>query len=386
MSPETTSSPAPELVPWVEMERLVALPAARVIDLRSPGEFETDHLPGADNLPLFDDGERALVGFLYKQHSPDRAFDEGRKIVLKKIGTLVEQLVALAGWPAPRLGLEECVAQMTAGGIEQMEREFAGTPAGELPEHPVVLHCLRGGLRSRSVVALLRRLGYVQAFALSGGYRSYRLSVREQLDTWRAPESFTLRGWTGVGKTLVLRELEHIRPGWTIDLEGLAGHRSSLLGMVGLEPCSQKTFESRLAARLRAGFAGPVVFEGESRRVGNVEIPPRVWESLQAARNIELVAPTARRVEVLMEDYLALESARPELRAQLAAVEQRMQREGQLVQLFDARREAELVEILLEAYYDPLYRHSEQGHSYELRVDASDPRQAARQIAAWIEA
>ena len=105
-------------------------------------------------------------------------------------------------------------------------------------------------MRSKSVVAFLQELGLSRALALEGGYRSYRAVVRAELAAWRPPASFVLRGLTGVGKTLVLRELEELRPLWTIDLEGLAGHRSSILGMVGLRPVSQKRFESRLAARL----------------------------------------------------------------------------------------------------------------------------------------
>ena len=40
-----------------------------VIDARSPGEFAEDRLPGAINVPVLDDRERALVGTVYKQQS-----------------------------------------------------------------------------------------------------------------------------------------------------------------------------------------------------------------------------------------------------------------------------------------------------------------------------
>jgi tRNA 2-selenouridine synthase len=195
-----------------------------------------------------------------------------------------------------------------------------------------------------------------------------------------------LRGLTGVGKTLVLRRIERNQPGLTLDLEGLAGHRSSLLGMVGLEPCSQKMFESRLCARLAHGFPGAVIVEGESRKVGDVILPPALWEAMTDATNVLLEADVAHRVEVLCADYLADERSRVELRARLPHVESRMQRAADatpLVELLDAGRTDELVKLLLEHYYDPLYRHGEKGREHALRVDASDPDRAAREIVDW---
>jgi tRNA 2-selenouridine synthase len=211
--------------------------------------------------------------------------------------------------------------------------------------------------------------------------------VLSELAGWRAPPTFVLRGLTGVGKTLVLRALERRQPGWTVDLEGLAGHRSSILGMVGLEPVSQKRFDSRLCARLARGFAGPAVFEGESRKVGDVTLPSAVWAALQGGTNALLEAPLERRVDVLIEDYLARAENRPALRAQLPFIEDRLGAgaRGALVALLDGGRERELVRILLQRYYDPLYRHSERGRTYAARFDAGDPERAAREIAGWID-
>jgi tRNA 2-selenouridine synthase len=198
-----------------------------------------------------------------------------------------------------------------------------------------------------------------------------------------------LRGLTGVGKTLVLREIERLRPGWTVDLEALAGHRSSILGMVGLEPRSQKAFETGLYARLREGFpAEVVVFEGESRKVGDAILPEPVWSALQGGTNLELVAPTARRVEVLVADYLAHEESRAELARELPFLEERLgpkKWRGELVRLLESGRERELVEILLERYYDPLYRHSETGRAHAATIDATDPEAAARACVELVE-
>ena len=154
---------------------------------------------------------------------------------------------AAVGWRAQRADgeLEARLLEMTESGIAGLEGELGLTELRELPDGAVCVHCWRGGLRSRSVAAFLRGFG-LEAVVLQGGYKSYRREVIAELDGLELPRTFSLRGLTGVGKTLVLRELERQRPDWTLDLEGLAGHRSSILGMVGLEPCSQKAFDSRL--------------------------------------------------------------------------------------------------------------------------------------------
>ncbi len=361
---------------------------ATTVDLRSPAEFAEDHVPGAVNVPLFDDVERAVIGTLYRQRSPESAFEQARATTRAKIESIVRAIASAAGWDTPAGDLAERVERMTAGGLARLESELEVSEAAALPRGAVVLHCWRGGLRSRSVVALLRELGFDRAFGLAGGYKAWRGHVRAHLERWEAPPVFVLRGLTGVGKTLVLRELERLRPGWTVDLEGCAGHRSSILGMVGLEPCSQKAFETRLFARFAAGFGGPCVFEGESRKVGDAILPPRVWEALAGGCNLKLEAPTARRVDVLIADYLDREENRADLRAQLPFIEERLgprKWAGRLVSLLDDRRERELVEILLEHYYDPLYRHSETGRSYAAAFDATDPGECAAALAAWIE-
>jgi tRNA 2-selenouridine synthase len=358
------------------------------IDLRSPSEHAQDHVPGARNVPLFDDAERALIGTLYARSSPEAAFAEGRRRTRERIGELVGEIARLAGWPLPQVDLEERVESMTGGGLRRLEGELVAQEVAALPELPVLFYCWRGGMRSRSVVAMLREIGIEEAFVLHGGYRAYRKHARDRIASWSAPPAFVLRGLTGVGKTLVLRELEAQRGGWTLDLEGLAGHRSSILGMVGLEPCTQKTFESRLFARLEGGFPGVCVLEGESRKVGDVVLPPSVWRALDGGTNIELVASPERRVEVLVADYLEREENRAQLERQLPFIEERLGSRkwaGALVELLRARRDAELAELLLERYYDPLYRRSEKGRHYAHTIDATAPRAAAAAVAGWIE-
>lgn len=385
MSP-TIASPS-SILPSVTIEELVAAGAAKVIDLRSPLEHAHDHLPGSSNIPLFDDDERALIGTLYKQASPAEAFREGRRIASSRVSSLVQTISTSTGWQLRSSELEARVEALTAGGLQGMSQRLIAVRARCLPSDAVVFHCWRGGLRSRSMVALVRGLGMEHAFLLEGGYKAYRRHVSDSITLWCAPPTYVLRGLTGVGKTLVLREIERLHPRWTLDLEALAGHRSSLLGMVGLQPCSQKMFESRFVARARRGFPGVLVVEGESRKVGEILLPPSVWSAPCNGLDIELRAGLERRIAVLRQDYLAHDANRSELREQLPRVEARMHRRSSsipLVTLLESGREDELIRVLLEEYYDPQYRHSSRDKHALISIDATDPRHAAAEVAEFI--
>lgn len=388
MSNQSSSSVAH--VPFASYDQVRGLASnsgAVVIDLRAPVEFNEDHIPGALNVPLFEDQTRSFVGLLYKQFSPDAAFQEGRAAVVERVDALVQEIASHAGWEVPAGDLKARVLAMTQGGIAKMEAELTPVSVELLPEAPVILHCARGGLRSRSVVALMRILGLDRVLGLEGGYRAHRQSVMATLAAWTPPAKvIALRGLTGVGKTLVLREIERLRPGWTLDLEGHAGHRSSLLGMVGLKPVTQKAFDSGLAARADGGFPDDVVFiEGESRKVGNSIVPGPMWEALQRATNVDVTASIPRRVQVLSEDYLRDESALPLLRVQLVAVAERMEGQPDLAGMLDRGEIGPLVEILLERYYDPLYKRSEGSKVYAMVVEAEDETIAARRLITAVE-
>ena len=280
------------------------------------------------------------------------------------------------------------MSQLVAPGLETMSAELMQPLWHPAHPEPIVFHCWRGGLRSRSVVHFLRTIGCERATLLEGGWKAYRTHLSSELDNWQAPPVYVLRGLTGVGKTLVLRAIEALQPGSTLDLEECAGHRSSLLGMVGLNPTTQKLFDTRLGARLRQLAGAPyLVMEGESRKVGSRIIAERVWSALSNGVNLELHAPDEVRVRYLCTDYLATERGRMELPTQLDLVEARMTRKQDAEALVDmyARGAYEaLVLELLERYYDPLYRHSEKGKHYAARIDTSDVQRAALQVLDFI--
>jgi tRNA 2-selenouridine synthase len=386
----STSSIRAGGVPSATVSQVLAASDALVIDVRAPIEHALDCVPGALSLPLFDDGERALIGTAYRHVSPQVAFTSARELLREHIEPLVRAICARAGHELGEARIEQRFLELTSAGLEALQREFEPRPLSELPPAPVVLACWRGGMRSRSLAAFLRDLGLERACVLEGGYKAWRAHVVAGLQQWEpgAPV-FVLRGLTGVGKSLVLRAMERLRPQWVLDLEALAGHRSSILGMVGLQPVSQKKFESGLWQRCARGFETACLLEGESRKVGDVILPERLWSALRTGTNIELVTSTPRRVDVLLDDYLAQPANRAQLRVQLPFIEQRIgpiKWKGGLVALLDAGRERELVEVLLELYYDPLYRHSEREFPYATRIDSTDPDRAAAQCVEWIEA
>jgi len=392
MSDASTTHLIPTATPRQLLDRIGPVADGQrtvVIDLRTPKEFAEDHVPGALNIPLFRNDERALIGTLYKRESPEEAFAKGREVVAERIVQLFGEIAETVGWDVPDVDLASRVLAMTESGIGGLEENLTEAPVAELPERTAIFHCWRGGLRSKSVVALLRLCGLERAFCIENGYQGYRRAVLDELEAFTAPKTYVIRGFTGTGKTLVLRELEKLRPGWTLDLEGLAGHRSSILGMVGLQPVTQKTFESALASRLREiPKDGPMVVEGESRKIGDRIQPASIWQALQAGTNIHLTATKARRIEVLMEDYLACRSSTAELREKLPFIEKRLGPvawKGRLVSMLDTGATKELTEVLLDAYYDPLYSHSEKNKSYELALNMTDPKKAAIEIADWIE-
>ena len=241
---------------------------ADVVDVRSPAEFDEDHVPRAINAPVLSNDERAHVGTLHAQCSAFEARKVGAALISRNIGALLER------W-------------------RDKPRDFA----------PLV-YCWRGGQRSRSLAHILGEIGW-RATQLDGGYRAYRRHVVERLAT--LPGQFDYRvicGMTGAGKSRLLAALG-AEGAQVLDLEALAQHRGSLLGDLPDAPQpSQKRFESELLDVLQ-GFDArrPVFVESESRHIGRVQVPPSMIESMRAAACVRLDVPLASRVALLQDEY-----------------------------------------------------------------------------------
>ncbi|MGB0952587.1 MAG: tRNA 2-selenouridine(34) synthase MnmH [Planctomycetota bacterium] len=362
-------------IPALPYEQIRQLPEVRWVDLRSPAEFERDHVPEAINVPLFDDAQRAIVGALYHQVSQEHAYEKGLAYAESGMPEILEKIL---GQAVPERAWKTCFEQLReslrAGqNAVELVAEPPAAPADGRP--PLALHCWRGGMRSRSVAALIQTLGH-PVVLLEEGYKGYRNWAMDQLDALQIPPLIILRGPTGVGKTEILQQLEQREPGTTLCLESLAQHRSSILGAVGKEPVSQPSFETRLLCRMAEMGPGPWFVEGESRKVGDVILPLPLFQAMEDGTQWLLQAQTATRVRNLMEDYLATDSAVEDIRAKLPFLEKRIGKTwvGQLDAWMTEGKAAEVTEVLLERYYDPLYAHSDQRRSWsgQFEVEAPD--------------
>ena len=90
-----------------------------------------------------------------------------------------------------------------------------------------------------------------------------------------------------------------------LDLEGLASHRSSVLGLIPGQPQpSQKKFDTLIWDALgRFEPTRPVFVEAESRKVGNVSIVESLMLAMRASPCVRVDTPIELRVELLMQDY-----------------------------------------------------------------------------------
>ena len=325
-----------------------------IIDVRSPAEFAEDHLPCAISLPVLSDAERAEVGTIYVQESRFRANRIGAAYVAHNIA-------------------------------RHLETGLADTP----PETKILVYCWRGGQRSNSMATILSRVGWRTA-VLTGGYKTYRRRVREQLYDGVWPlKPVLLDGNTGSGKTEILARLASLGV-QVIDLEGLACHRGSLFGaLTGTPQPSQKLFESRLLQVLEAlDPARPVVIEAESSKVGDRMVPPALWQAMQAAPRIEILAPRAERARYLVEAYGDI-IADP---AELEAAFHRLPVYPAQKRLVEWRRWiaagdfVSLAETLIELHYDPAYARGRRKLGAEPLATIETPRLDTAGLAAAADA
>jgi tRNA 2-selenouridine synthase len=310
----------------VAMDAAVLTDFDAILDARTPSEYAEDHLPDALSTPVLSDEERAQVGTLYKQVSP---FDA------KKLGAA---LVA------------RNVASHIASRFKDMPKEW--TP---------LVYCWRGGKRSGAMAHILREVGW-EACTLEGGYRAYRRWVIDQLET--VPGRYGLRvihGPTGSGKSRLLGALARAGA-QVLDLEDLAAHRGSVLGTLPDRPQPpQKMFESRLLRALsRLDPARPVFVEGESKKIGQLQVPEALIARMRASACVLLDASLETRVTLLIEEYQHFLGDVDALGRQLDCLVALHGRE-RIAQWKDlaARGEwRELVTRLLLEHYDPAYRRS----------------------------
>ncbi len=235
-------------------------------DVRSPGEFAKGHIPGAVNIPLFSDDERAQVGTCYKQQGQQQAIDLGLELVGPKMAGFVK---------AARLLAEN--------------------------KEGLLVHCWRGGMRSGSMAWLFETAG-IPSFTLVGGYKAFRNHV---LSAYVNPYKLCIVGGeTGCGKTEILQQIA-LQNHQILDLEAIASHRGSSFGALGMsvQPTVEQ-FENNLWNELRKlDPAKPIWIEDESRSIGRVFVPAAFWAQMEAAHVFRISIPHELRVQRLLRDY-----------------------------------------------------------------------------------
>ena len=329
---------------------------ALVIDARSPREYSEDHLPCAVNLPVVDNEEYAEVGTTHRTDT-HRAYLIGVSYALKNISHSIDALVARY----PR-------------------------------DARMLVYCFRGGKRSKLWFDALSTIGY-RVDRLPGGWKAYRAWVRDEL--MELPRKFryhVLCGPTGCGKTRLLSALASVGA-QVLDLEDLAQHRGSLIGDIpGVAQPTQKWFDSQLVERLRRfDPALPIWVESESKKIGAIQVPAALLETMHGARLFSLNAPMAERVALWREDYGHFERNLDAMMGRLRFLRPLIGGEefGRWESLAAERRAPELFQRLMEVHYDPTYARSI-GKNYPLidmaskvelnRLDRESLLETARQL------
>ena len=314
----------------MELPELVKLPFSleefpEIIDVRSPAEFEIDHIPGAINLPVLDDEERHEVGLLHAQN-PYKARRLGATLITKNI-----------------------------------HRHLDGYLANRPNSFAPLVYCWRGNLRSNSMALIFRAIGW-RSRVLAGGYKAWRKYLIADLDPLIGndkPELIVLGGLTGCGKTRLLHELKR-QGAQILDIEGLANHKGSILGNAPDSPQpGQKRFESRLWESFKNFDPDrPVFTEAESNRIGRLQCPPPLWRRLGAGEVILVDLPLPERGKLLALEYRHFIDNPQTLKDTLDGL-RRLRGNGQVDEWhnqIDERDWTAFLESILVNHYDLCYR------------------------------
>jgi tRNA 2-selenouridine synthase len=289
-----------------------------LVDARSEGEFAQSHIPGAINIPILNNAERIQVGTLYKQAGPEKATLKGFELV------------------GPRFHLIQ----------REALRNF--------PNKKVMLYCWRGGMRSQILSWLLTQVGF-EVYRLAGGYKTYRTFTFNEV---RKPYPLlVLGGKTGAAKTVLLQKLKE-RGEQVVDLEGLANHKGSSFGAIGLpgQPTVEQ-FENLLAEQLRKIQPDRAIWvENESRRIGRIILPDPFFLQMTQSPRIEIEKTDTERIAHIAREYAGLDQV--ELTDAVLRLQKRLggDRTKQAVEAIQANQPEIWIPILLQ-YYDKTYSY-----------------------------
>jgi len=290
-----------------------------VVDVRSPGEFAEGHIPGAINIPIFNNEERAVVGTIYIKEGRLPAIEKGLEIVGPKMAQFVREAVTLAS-------------------------------SGQL-----LVYCWRGGMRSESMAWLFERVG-IKCTTLKGGYKAYRNYLLEKIGV--LPHLIVIEGHTGSGKTEILKRLKELGE-QVIDLEGLANHKGSVFGGISQKPQpTTQHFQNDLFSEiLDFDLSKRIWVEGEGLSVGRVFLPDPFWNKMNDTHCVEIFVPRSDRIIRLVHEYGTLpdELMQNAIRSLIKRLgDERM---NEILRLYLEKDLSDVADKLLE-YYDQTYQFS----------------------------
>lgn len=241
-----------------------------IVDVRSPQEFETGHIPGAHNIPIFSNEERIIVGTKYKKSGKESSVLSGLEIVGRKLRSFAEESRKLA------------------------------------KNNKLLVHCWRGGMRSTSMAWLFETVG-INTYILEGGYKAFRNYGKSQLA--ESKKLIVVGGLTGSGKTETLLKIKE-KGEQVIDLEGLANHKGSVFGALGQDPQpTNEQFENNLIYEwLDLDNTKPIWLEDESHSIGSNWIPEELFNLMRTTSVIKMELPKSERIKRLVNEYAGFDA------------------------------------------------------------------------------
>jgi len=316
-----------------------------IVDVRAPKEYQYAHIPGAVNIPIFDDEEREKVGTLYKQKGRDEAILCGLELVGPKLGKLVREARKLTR------------------------------------DNKILIHCWRGGMRSSSMAWLLSTAG-MEVSTLSGGYKTYRRYVKSVFE--QEAQFLILGGMTGSGKTEILTEMRK-QGEQVVDLEGIANHKGSAFGALGQkEQDSTEQFENLLFEEWKKlDFKKTIWLEDESQAIGKVRIPEEIFAKIRRSNLINIIVPKDLRINKLLKEYGEFDKE-----LLINSVLRIKKRLGGLnttnaIESIENNNVATAIDLSL-SYYDKAYHYGlskrEPSSIHDLESDTIDPSKNANKI------
>jgi tRNA 2-selenouridine synthase len=334
------------MVRIVDIEQIAGLlQTIPVVDVRSPGEFQKGHIPGAHNLPVFDDEERAIVGTMYKKSGREAAVLSGLEFIGPKMAGMAKKGRALA------------------------------------KEKELLMYCWRGGMRSAAMAWLFDMAG-LNVTLIKEGYKAYRKYIRQDFE--ENARIAIIGGMTGSGKTLLLNALKD-EGKQVIDLEFLASHKGSVFGSLGQpkQPTNEQ-FENDLHNEwMRLDHSELIWIEDESQSIGYNRVPDALFSTMMKSPLLILEVNKEERIRRLEQEYAGYDAQH--LKDAVIHISKRLG--GNTARMIlDAidRRDFRVAVGSILTYYDKTYRFSIESRKeqpkFYISFDSKEPAECAKRI------